>query len=213
MNWLRWVGVWVVIGLTIGSNFSNAEEDVEEQAKAETVVIPLDQIWAQDIPGTRDFRELLVEPLLEKERLVCSVASKSGKSLKAGFAVRGKGLEALRQVRPVLVEKEKPQQTFLEDTEISVFFFSHQATSYVHLHRVERIGNVINIRYRFVPHDSENMSGHSALIPLGKLPSGKYRVNVIQSPMEQKYVDWGFRPISEEIARRIVCHSFSFVVE
>ena len=181
----------------------------------EPIVIPLEDIWAHNMPGTLNVLKLASDP---QKRLVGEIwrslwaFPSEDKDARAGFAVSGSGLEVLRQVHAVLVEKKDHKQTFPTNSEISVTFFSYQTHPYVHLHRVERQGHVVNIRYRFVGHETEETTSNFALVPLGKLPPGKYRVNVIQSPMEEEYVTSGYRPINNKIARRIVCNSFSFSI-
>ncbi len=195
-------------------------ETPNEQADSDTVTIPLDQIWAYKMPGTRDVAELEPDnhPQSEHGALVAQIRSSlsqtppTGKSARTGFAVFGTGLEALRDAHAVLVKNEKPRQSFPADSEISVVFFSYQFGPYAHLRSIERRGNVVEICYRFVPHRTEEVTEHFALIPLGKLASGKYDVKVVPSSMEQQSLDLGFRPVRDTDADRIVCHSFSFSV-
>ena len=113
----------------------------------------------------------------------------------------------------MLVDGKKPQETFPPDTKVSLVFFSYQYGPYVHLHKVTRRGNLINVRYQFVPHKTEEVTEHFALIPIGKLAAGKVRVEIIQSPMEPKFVKAGWKDIKPDIASRIVCGSFSFDVK
>jgi len=206
------------------------EEEVidEEEFSGETVVIPLDQIWAYRMPGTRPMNASLGRgvyvaaegPMLGEIRRALVQEPVKGtsrpiqwKDAKPGFAVLGTGMDALRESHAVLVEKQEPRKSFPVDTEITLVFFSYDAGSYVHFHRVDRLDNVVEIRYQFVPHYSSDASEHFALIPLGKLPAGKQRVNVIQSPLQQKHVDkFGVQPLRPEWGRRIVCKSFSFSV-
>ncbi len=190
------------------------------------VEIPLDQIWAAQMPGTRDVHTLdprrfdpLIKSLVRPIRLSLNPEwqIESGKPQRpvagTGFAVMGSGRIALEHAHKVLVEKKPPQKSFPAGSDISVVFFSYQAGTYVHLHQVERQGKVIEVRYQFVPHTSRNMSVHFALIPLGKLSAGKIRVNVVQSPLDQVLVDqYLVKPLRPEWGRQIVCKSFSFLV-
>jgi hypothetical protein len=185
----------------------------KEQPKTQT--IPLDKIWAYNMPGTANAEKLDTDPrgtlFMTIRRSIWSLPSKQ-KNAGPAFAVSGTELEALRDVHAVLVKGKKSQKTFSPNSNIHVAFFSYQNRPYVHLRKVERQGNDINVHWQFVPHETEETTEHFALIPLGKLPSGKYRVNIIRSPMPQKYVELGFRPVSDAVARRIVCGSFSFSV-
>jgi hypothetical protein len=183
------------------------------EATNEKVMIPLDVIWGYNMPGTLNVEELDERGLLfaEIRRSLWAFPSKD-KDARPGFAVAGTGLESLREVHAILVKNQKPRQTFPKDSDICVVFFSYQNQPYVHLHSVRRQGSIVEVRYQFVPHETEETTEHFALIPLGKLPSGKYDVKFIRSPMPQKYIDLGFRPTSDEVARRVVCGSFSFSV-
>ncbi|MEX0613512.1 MAG: hypothetical protein WD738_10995 [Pirellulales bacterium] len=181
--------------------------------KQEAVTIPLEQIWAYKMPGTRnvetlDARGSLVEQIV---RALADPPAK-GKQARACFAVLGTGLEALREAHVLLAKGEKPHERFPAGSEICVVFSSYRTGSYVHLHKVERRGNNVEIYYRFVPHRTRNMTVHFAVIPLGKLPRGKVSVQIIQSPMEQRFVEWGLEPLRPDWAERVVCKSFFFAV-
>ena len=185
------------------------------------VKIPLDEIWAYKMPSTRDVRTLERDkfaPTTEEIRkaLGPTPLEKPGPikmpAPKRGFAVVGGGRDALQQTYSVLVDKQKPPQQLPAGSEITLIFTSIQSQRYVELDEVERQGNDFVVRYRFVPHETAEVTEHFALIPLGKLPTGKHSVQIVQSPMEKKYLDRGFRPMSDADARRIVCGSFSFSV-
>jgi hypothetical protein len=178
----------------------------------ETVTIPLDQTWAYNMPGTQDVYDLNSQSPLVYEIRVATGFPPKDKDANPGFAVPGEGLDALREAHAVFVEEKTRRDTFSANSEISAVFFALEARRYVHLHKVERQGNNISIYYRFIPHETEETNRYFALIPLGRLPIGNYRVKVIRSPMEQKYADIGFRPLNDDVARRVVCRSFSFSV-
>lgn len=184
-----------------------------EESKA--VNIPLDEIWGYNMPGTYDVRKMddqRAAKQVEAIRRALSTTPPQGKEAKAGFAVVGNGLDALGEANAVLVDGKKRSPTLPADSEISVVFFSYQFGPYVHLHKVARRGNVVEIRYRFVPHKTEEVTEHFALIPMGKLAPGKVQVEIIQSPMEQQFVIAGWKDIAPDLARRVVCKSFSFSV-
>ncbi|OHB74841.1 MAG: hypothetical protein A2W31_06410 [Planctomycetes bacterium RBG_16_64_10] len=188
--------------------------------ESKTVAIPLDQIWAWRMPGTRDIGQLepnkpakvACGPLVGEIRKALSATPANGKEAKPGFAVLGTGLKALRGAHAVLVKNKNPQDTFPANSEISVVFFSYQFGPYVHLEHVKRRDNVVDIAYEFVPHRTEEVTEHLALIPVGNLSSGKYYVKVDRASMEQKNAVQGFRPTTDTDARRIICHSFDFTV-
>ncbi len=95
---------------------------------------------------------------------------------------------------------------------MTLVFFSQEFNCYVRLQSVERQADVITVKYVFVPHKTKELTDHFALIPIGKLPKGKWRVEIVQSPMEQKYKDAGFKEVSAKIAGQVVCGSFTFEI-
>jgi len=183
--------------------------------------IPLDQIWALRMPGTRNIGELETDkpPRSEHGALVVELhralarAHVEGKDAKAAFAVLGTGLEALRQAHAVLVEKKELRETFPSDSEVSVVFFSYSFGSYVQIHEAQRRENLIEIKYRFTPHKVKEMTAHVAIIPLGTLARGDFEVSIIQMPMEKRFIDGGFKPIEPDVAQQVVSGSFCFSVQ
>jgi hypothetical protein len=182
----------------------------------DVVTIPLDAIWAYNMPDTVDIHSL--DDNGEAAKVVAEIrrrlvtATPNWKEAKAAFAVAATELKALREAHAVLVEGKKPRQTFPADSDISIIFFSYQFGQYVHLEKVTRRGNVIDVQYKFVPHKTKEVTEHFALIPLGKLAPGKAHVEITQSPMEPKWINAGWKDVDRDVARRIVCRPFSFVV-
>ena len=205
---------------------------------AETQTIPLEQIWAYEMPGTRDVRELepdvygtVVRTLSAEERdrrfnesLVAQILESLGPppavkpgpirlpDPKAVFAVKGAGFEALKEAYAVLVEKQTVPASLPTGSEISIVFFSYEAGSFVQVRDVERRRKVIQIRYRFAPHGLAIATSHIALIPLGPLPAGEYQIAIIQSPMDTKWVPSGTELINLEWEKKVVCKPSSFSV-
>jgi len=163
-----------------------------------------------------------------------------GVNMPPGFAVVGTNLDlkAVQQMHDVLVEKQSPRHSFQAGSEITLVFFSYKPAPSTQLHRVDRAGNRIEIRYRFVPSHSGSSihfriaPGFFALIPLGKLEAGEYHVNVMKSALIRTFYspdyvpehpgqdriiqatnDIVYKPISREEARKMVCTPFSFTVE
>jgi hypothetical protein len=202
---LQYQNVFAMAFVFLLAGSALAEPPDEEE---KTVKIPLDQIWATDMPGTRNIVDLDIEPwFVFRIREALGFPPKDG-GAKPAFAVLGTGFDALRAAHEVLVKKKKPRDTFPSSSEVSVVSFTYEAGPYVHLYKVERQGNNVNIYYRFVPHEEEVTQQYIAIIPLGILPDGKYRTNIIRSP------DAGNRlkKVSDEVARRVVCGSFSFTI-
>lgn len=196
------------------------------------VTVPLKNIWAYQMPGTRDVRELepqnfgqAVRKLTSDEQLKRygqSLTSRILKTLqvrptnqkaKKAFAVLGTGVDALREAHAVLAERQRPRRTLPVDAEVSVVFFSYSFGSYVHLNKVEREGNTVTVSCRFVPHETKEMTAHFALIPIGKFKLGEVKVTVVSSPMEKRFVDSGFKPVSAETESQVVSRSFRLLVE
>lgn len=178
------------------------------------VKIPLKEIWALNMPGTKNIRELKGQQsddslVIQLERLL---HSKQIKARRKGFAVPGTGLAALNRAYAGLFEKQTTHESLAAKNEVSLVFFSRPSSDYVHLQSVERQGDQITIKYVFVPHKTRELSAHFALIPMGKLPAGKWRVDVVKSPMAQKYLNAGFNPVDDNVARGIVCAPFTFEI-
>ncbi len=211
------------------------------------IEIPLDQVSATMMRGTLqigcDKHGILLPnfkqdwlPLLEEIGQALQLSSPRKEDAPHGFAVVGTGLEAFRQIHAVLVKKHSPHQSFQAGSEITLVFFAFESDPYTTLHRVDRVGNRVEIRYRFVWRDGEGIGDRAvsrvALIPLGKLEAGKYHVNYVKSALERKLFgpdfipenafqekmsqelkDRIYKPISREDARKMVCNPFSFTVE
>jgi hypothetical protein len=192
---------------------------------SDIVTIPLKDIWALDMPGTKDVKELEPEkfgeqtqnlPLDKKRQLLDESnllairqslglqldGSKDPPSSRPGFAVSGSGITALQNAVPIFTKKVVPQKSFTGNSEITLVFISNQMGSFVHLGSVERKGNIIEVRYHFVTHLTQMMSEHFALIPLGKLPVGDYHVEIIQTPTN--YKEWEEKNVSKPFSFSVV---------
>jgi hypothetical protein len=98
----------------------------------------------------------------------------------------------------------------VSEEDMTLVFFSYPAAYHSQLTKVEREGELISVRYRYQPHWSAESTVHFALIPLGRLPAGKYDVKFEQERMEQKYQDAGFLRVWQE--RKLVSLPFSFTI-
>lgn len=186
--------------------------------------IPLKSIWAANMPGARNIREL--EPRTKGDNrefgpLMHTIyrtmqGGRSGQSwgrpdAGPGFPVPGEGIAALNAAYDILSDNDE-RPTKVSAGEVSVVFFARQSGQYCYLEKVEREGNVIALTYRFHAHRTANITGHFALIPLGTLKPGEYEVR-----MEQLQVA---RPTGEasgliegERLKRTVSEPFSFEVQ
>lgn len=187
--------------------------------------IPLKEIWALNMPGTRNVREL--EPVREnetalskEERIRGSLVEHTRWSLNSnfwppygakagrGFIVAARGVESLREAHAVLAERNEPREEFSTGEELTLVFYAYECARSIYLDSVSREGNTIRVRYHFDAHRTLRMSTHFALIPLGRLSAGKMRVRM------ERLADTGNseRSIDPVSARRYVCDSFSFGV-
>jgi hypothetical protein len=203
------------------------------KAPSQLRTIPLNQIWAFDMPGTREVNELEPEkfgdhtrdlPSEESSKLLAESMTyqiraalknkkpEKGKQAEHGFAVVGSGREALEGANSVLVKGEKPVDSFSTANNVTLVFFSHLCGQSVSLKQVQIQDNKIDVQYQFIPHMTANMTWHLALIPLGKLPAGKYRVEMAQIPGGKDSTGHLVGGLSAIEADRIVCQPFSFSV-
>jgi hypothetical protein len=132
---------------------------------------------------------------------------------KSGFAVKGTGREALQGAHAVLVKGEQASKQFDANEEVTIVFFAYPAQPGVGIERIQRIGNVITVTYFLRSHGLMTDTWRLALIPLGKLPEGKYRVELIRSSNEAQHNQKGFPPVEPKIEERIICSPFEFGVD
>lgn len=190
---------------------------------SETPKYPLREVWAIDMPSTKELGTLLKaeegeyidrasQRLFDTARRTLLKKYPERESQK-GFAVSKTDREALADVSRLLSEEGHWGAQPLESSkEISLVFFSHPSSYRVHIEKIDRHEDTFRIEYRFVPQPTVEPSIQLALIPVGKLPVGNYGVEMVQLPLEQEYLDAGFKPVSEEGSKRIVCQSYSFQV-
>lgn len=110
------------------------------------------------------------------------------------------------------MKDQKPEEHFAADREVSLVFFSYPAQPSVAFERVERKGNTVQIRYALVSHGELSIATGLAIIPLNKLASGTYRVEMIRSP-QSKLDPPGYPPVPTKLEQSIVCQNFGFIVD
>lgn len=191
-------------------SFAAAECTAKDQTE-----IRLENVLAFRMPGTRDVYAMTQDGhslLFNQIRGALSTLPEKGSKAEPSFVVAGDEIAALKTAKEVLADGKPPRTSFRSDEELHVFFFSRQCFVYVQLDSVERSMSDVEIRYSFIPHDESVVTEHFALIPLGKLPRGKYRIDIIRSPMSPKLIAQGYVPTSDAIADSTVCKSSEFEV-
>lgn len=204
-----------LIGSTAAAETTNQLSAPSSQKHVEVVEVPLDNVWAFRMPGTRDVAGMIRDShslLFDQIRGTLSTLPEKGSKAKPSFVVAGDDLAALKAAKEVLADGKPPRTSFRSDEELHVFFFSRLCFVYVHLDSVQRSKSNIEIRYSFVPHDQSVMTEHFALIPLGRLPRGEYRIDIIRSPVSSKLIAQGYVPTSDAVADSTVCKSSEFEV-
>ena len=211
-------------------------------AEPEVVTIPLDQIWANKLPGTKDIRELEPELLSKNLRgldsrqqlavmektlwhqlqvALCSTSPlwpQDGQEARPAFAVQGTGLEALPNANAVLAKGKAPAEKLSAASDFSMIVFMFQFGARIELLSVARRGREIEVDYRFIQRIERWQTAHLAIIPLGKLPVGEYEVRLVQQPtgresFEGPYVALEGKPrINLEAGKRFVSKGFRFTV-
>jgi hypothetical protein len=172
------------------------------------------------MPDTYDLQKLRLnrehlEPYVwaDQIRRELSRGLKKDETAGEGFVVTGRGERALESAYLVLVKGEKSANKFSESKELSAVFYSHSSGLYVHLTSATLEGHQIKVYFKLVPHKTKELSTHFALIPLGKLEAGEYELTMVRIPLEKRYIESGFKPVSEGYVRRLISQSFSFAVE
>ncbi len=195
-------------------------------AESPTETIPLKDIWAWDMPGTKNVRDLEPEvfgpdlssqPIdVQQKRnrgsLVLQIHEHLSTLDDAGFAVAGNARDALKDIYSVLIEQKKTAASFSPSSDITLFFFSHMCAAYVRVDHVERKRNTIEIFYRYVPHSGKELTWHFALIPVGQLPPGNYQVTMTQLPVDMSLMHETTSEVDKKIGNKFVCKPFSFSI-
>ena len=190
---------------------------IREQPDPTDRVIPLSDVWALDMPGTRPMNRVMKgDPpvyeapegqLVEEIRRALDYDPSKHPTAEPGFAVAGEGMEALHDAHAVLVGGRHPREAFRSDDVVSVVFYSHLYGSYVHLNQIAVRGKIVDVTFRVVPHLTREVTNHIAIIPLGRLPKGRIQVDVqLELSAEASRLDVG------EVTGRIVSRSFLFSV-
>lgn len=226
---MRHARFWTI---SLAVMFGSTAPTVAEEPEPKAVDIPLIDIWAYEMPGTRDVRDLETQyfgPAVKKlstddqlkrhgESLTSAILTTLNsrpprQKAEKAFAVLGTEADALREAHAVLTGIRKPRSTLPSAAEVSVVFYSYEFGYYVCLSKVERRANTVRIFYQFIPHRTKELTRHFALIPVGHFTPGEVRVEIIHSLMDKRFTDADFKPVSETKSSRIVSRPFEFNVQ
>jgi hypothetical protein len=188
--------------------------------------IPLDQIWAYEMPGTRNVRLLephmrVDDPLFKESYLKSAVREISrylsinippaGEMAGSAFVVVGTDGEALENARRSIRERGARNQIAPKDTDLSLVVYGFVTGWHPRVISVEKQQTTIVVKYQFVAPLEESHGGKLfALIPIGKFTEGTVNVRIEEvPPVDSK----GRRVESRKDFERLVCGSYSFKVE
>jgi hypothetical protein len=191
---------WLLAALSLGVASFAVAANVEE--------IPLRKIWAFNMEGTRPARALDPKKDVSKSlsTLIQRALIDTGGSAGPCFAVNGVEKVALVRAARVLVDgiEARPIKS---GGHVSLVFYSKPAPGYVILDSVTRDKQNITVKYKVIVHITADVKVHYALIPLGKLAPGTYKVDIVE-------VDGGKGPrYDAESVEKAVCDSSSFTVQ
>jgi hypothetical protein len=193
----------------------------------EVVEIPLNEVWVANMsshhmPESKKLVKLepehygrqggYLDSMMYRIARTLSREKRSDTPMRPGFAVLGEGREALEQIHAILVKGETSQDRFPQGTKISAVFFTRQIGS-MHLLKIERGGNTFTINYCREPTASNPaISPKVAIIPLGKLAPGKYRVNILGFSKKPDSPKSSCEPITEDRIKNQVCQPYEFEI-
>jgi len=163
--------------------------------------------------GIAEMKRLAKKSLVQPIEQALQEITHWEKKPSAGFAVSGRDRDALPDLHRVLAKQEKPKGSFTPQEEVSIFFFTQLTTPHVRIKGIERTGNVFKIKYMLIPRNYQIQTSINALIPCGKLPIDKYKVEMHRVPVTAKETRNGeYPPTEADLEKLIVCLPFSFVV-
>lgn len=183
------------------------------------IVVPLNEIWAYNMPKTLDVGDLdavkkqgggTKHPIVNE--IVRSLGLKrptETKSVGPAFIVQGTEKESLRNAHVVFTGLAKPSTKFSSTSDLTLVFYTALGGPYAHVDSVERTGRTIAVRYRLVSHNTRDDTLHFALIPLGPLASGKYEVKIESLGL---FDHTGARKEPKAKLKNIVCSDSTFDV-
>jgi hypothetical protein len=207
----------ILLALFLGCSVSYAEDSVE---------IPLSEVWSIGFRETKQAAHLEPEFFGRREdrqgshfnsmifqiSRTLSREKHSDTAMRSGFAVLGEGREALEQIYAILVKGKTYQERFPQSSNVSAVFLTRQI-GFMHLTKIERVGSIFTINYCREPTASNPIiSPKVAIIPLGELAPGTYRVEILGYSKKPDSPKSPCELITEEGIKNQVCKSFEFEV-
>jgi hypothetical protein len=204
------------------------------QPEGSAVEIQLKEVWALEMPGTRDITELepapvgmRYGPLTDEIRYALGSKRHHDRSRNrklTGYRDTAFGPQPVYSFPPLkpvgegfavagddplreahaVLFKDATRSDLLTGP-VTLVFYSMLAGSYVYLDKIEREGFTITLTYHLQGHMELESTSHFALVPMGRLQPGKYAVRI-----QRKGPTW---KNSEEIVEAIICKPFSFEVK
>lgn len=213
---MRWLIVLVAALVSLSTEVGHAAE-----GDAESVEIPLNAVWAYDMPGTRELSDGMRNgkfvadegPLILAIRKGPFLRTRRDEKPKPAFAVQGVGMEALDHAQTIMTGKEEPQSRFPGASDLSIVFFSTTTPAYVHIDRVTLGKNVIDISFHFIPHETRELTEHFAIIPVGQLSAGSHDVRIVQLPISEENITPRTKEVDLDWQKKFICRPFSFEVD
>jgi hypothetical protein len=171
--------------------------------------IRLKDIWALEMPGTRDLRRLGSpaendSPIEKVLKLI-----READWPENGLAVEGEGLAALEEFYRRRSEGFS-WNNVSPNVPVSLVFFTGPTDWDVNLVKVQHKGQRFRVWYQFAPAATAAPRQHLALIPVGKLADDQYWVTFERLPMDQRHLDAGAAEPSWAAVNALMCGSFSF---
>jgi hypothetical protein len=178
----------------------------------EAVTIPLSDMWAYEDPAIQSTASIDPPaddaPLSQKIGITLNPASMQEKP-KSAFIVTGSPSEALIKAHEVIVKKQPTQSEFATDEPLTLVFMSYSGF-HMSLKPVELRKGEITVNYFVKMSGRGDAQEYFALIPLGKLPAGTYRVLIKQVPGSSDSRPNVPAPI---VPRAVVSPGFTFTVK
>jgi len=198
--------------------------------------IPLSEIWALNMPGTKDvyglgfaesdkrryagwgpteFREMR-ERSINQMMLALSDKLPSEKAARGFIVPWQSNSQVLKRIGELIRTAKKNEifdidvKEYPKGSDVTLIYFSYPSSYYNHIKEVERDGHKITVGYQLVPHYSGDSTVNFALIPLKDLPAGEIQVKFRQLPMDKKFYEAGFIQVNRSQQMRLVCNDFSF---